>query len=136
MESRILTLATLVQVRACEAQRLVFEGIFGDKVEVTVERFSQPDVIEAQFDYDWAAELLLTEETREAFYEEFRKQRDELKAKHHVGYYSQVPREEKNKLEARLWAEFYVKGGRTIEPVEEPGVEANHIVTEGSTDGD
>lgn len=135
MESRILTLATLVQVRACEASRILFERIFGDKVEVTVERFSQPDVIEARFDYDWAADTLLTEETREAFYEEFRKQRDELKAKHHVGYYSQVPREDKDKVEARLWAEFYVKGGRTIEPVEEPKVEADHIVTEESFNG-
>ena len=75
MESRTLTLATLVQFRACEASRILFERIFGDKVEVTVERFSQPDVIEARFDYDWAADILLTEETREAFYEEFKKQR-------------------------------------------------------------
>lgn len=121
MASRILTLATLVERRACEEHRLVFQGLFGNQVEVSVERFSRPDVVGARFDYDWGADLLMSEETRAEYYAAFREQRDKLKAEHQVGYYSAIPREVRDKLEAVLWAEFYVKDAPP--PIEQPAAE-------------
>ena len=132
MNSRLLTYETLLERRACEDHREAFQRIFGNQVEVSVERFSQPDVIEASFDYDWAADLLLSDETRLAYYKEHRKQREALKKEYDVGYYSHIPREVSDALEAKLWAEYYVKDAP--EQPGEPAVEQPAVV-EGEADG-
>lgn len=114
MKSRILTLETLARRGACLDSRDTFKKLFGDSVEVSVERFSQPDVIAARFDYDWAADMLLTERIRSVYYEDFRARRRALVDERGVGWYTSLPREEREKLEAAVWSEYYVKDGEEL----------------------
>lgn len=126
MNSRLLTLARLSELRACSPAQEMFKKVFGDQVEVSVERFSQLDVIEARFDYDWAVDSLLTEEGVQSYYSEFRQRRDELKKKMECEWYAAIPRDDRERLEATMFAEFYVKYPRLEERPEvlpEPGLE-------------
>lgn len=116
---RILNYTQLVELHACESHRNKFYEIFGYQAEVSVERFSQPDVVSARFDYYWAADLLMTQESAKAFYQELDKRKAALRDRHGVLWNSETPAEDRRKLEAVTWAEFYVKDGEP-KPVAEP----------------
>jgi len=64
MESRILTVSTLVALGACIEQRAKFKALFGDSVEITealcVEHAST-------FNFDWAALHLLSAPARSEY---------------------------------------------------------------------
>ena len=56
-ESRVLTLATLIDKGACSSQVDLFRSRFGESVEVTAELCAS---VAAVFDWDWAARNLLS----------------------------------------------------------------------------
>ena len=68
MKSKILKLATLVELGACESQTGLFKEKFGESVQVTEELCEK---VAALFDFDWAARHLLTAPAR-AEYERVR----------------------------------------------------------------
>lgn len=64
--TRTLTLKQLIVAVACEDQVELFKRLFGDSVEVTVERAVS---VADRFDWDWAAGRLLSPAARKAFNE-------------------------------------------------------------------
>ena len=62
--ARLLTIADLEMVRACEEQVAKFRELFGNEVLVTVELAVQHA---ADFDWDWAARKLLSAPARAAY---------------------------------------------------------------------
>ena len=63
--SKTLTVETLKSKKACQPQIDLFRSLFGDSVEVTEELC----VKHAQdFNWDWAADTLLSESAREDYY--------------------------------------------------------------------
>lgn len=111
MNSRTLTLVRLEQLHACEPARVDFQRVFGSQVDVTPERFAQPDVIEENFDFDWAVDSLLPPDKRDEFYNELKSRREKLKQERGYTLSVQITREDRAKLVAVLWAEFYVAHG-------------------------
>lgn len=131
---RILKLEQLAHLGACLEHRDRFRKVFGEQAEVTVERFSQPDVIDAAFDFDWAADCLLSIEGREAFYQEVYKRKVALKEQYNVHWFTDVPRERRHEMFAKTWAEFYVKEDPTLASVEViSGPVTEEVVTEKTT---
>lgn len=108
MKTRILKLEKLEEHLACEIHRWKFQEIFGDSVEVSVERFSKPDVIEARFDYHWGADQLLILKGSKEFYRRLTEEKERLRTKYRVDFFHEVPREVRSRLGAVLWAEVYV----------------------------
>ena len=64
MKSRMITLAQLVEHRACESKRDLFKELFGDKVEITVELCI---AVADKFDFSWAANNLLSASARKLY---------------------------------------------------------------------
>jgi hypothetical protein len=117
MNSRLLTLARIQELQACRLHEIAFREVFGEQVEVTVECFSRPDVLEANFDYDWGVYHLLPEEQHAAYYAELRAEKDKIKTERGLASSAQIPWEERRKLAAVLWADFYVKYGLDQAPM-------------------
>jgi len=64
MKSRVLKLATLVELGACESQTVLFKVIFFKSVPVTEKLCEE---VAALFDFGWAARHLLTAPARAQF---------------------------------------------------------------------
>lgn len=126
MNSRILTLETLVRLRACREQIARFQRLFGDHVEVTIERASQPDV--EGFDFSWAVERLLRPEIQGEFFVEARRRQEALMRNFQVEWYTETPLEERAKLAATIWAEFYIKDAPLVESTSEPELKVEGVV--------
>lgn len=116
MNGRILTLATIEEHQACNEQRDRFQKLFGDQVEVTVERFSEPDVTEARFDYGWAAEKLLSGNGEDEYYTQLQKRREQLIREQNVEFWSEVSHQTKIGVYGPIWAAIYIKEGQEEVP--------------------
>src|SRR6202142_3423436 len=57
MKSKILKLATLIELHACTSQKDLFKEKFGESVEITE---TLCEGVATLFDFDWAARNLLT----------------------------------------------------------------------------
>ena len=64
MKSKILKLATLVELGACESQTVLFKEKFGGSVRVTE---TLCEKVATLFDFGWAARHLLTAQARAQF---------------------------------------------------------------------
>ena len=86
-KSRVLLLSTLIKGDACSAQVKTFKALFGGSVEVTPELCLK---MAAEFDWNWAAENLLTAAALAEY--------DKATAATRAEYY---------KVNAATWAEYY-----------------------------
>lgn len=62
----IITLQQLIDAKACPTQCYQFQKLFGDSVEVTVERAEKCTHI---FNWDWAAETLLNQTNSKEYFD-------------------------------------------------------------------